>query len=312
MSQSLDIVFMGTPDFACASLKAIHESGHKVKMVITAPDRPAGRGKKLRSSSVKLMAEDLKLPLLQPTNLKDPKFVAQLRNVKADLFVVVAFRMLPEVVWSMPPKGTINLHGSLLPDYRGAAPINWAILNGDSQTGVSTFFIEKEIDTGDVIQQESLPIGPDENAGDVHDRMMILGASTLVSTIDKIADGTAKGIDQAEFESSPKRPAPKIFKPDCEINWHQSAESVHNHVRGLSPYPTAWSMVSEHSFKVFKGRVGEMNLLNPGAYRIIDGRLFMGTKTHDYEILDLQLAGKKRMSTDVFLRGMSHVFEAKG
>ena len=154
MSKPLDIVFMGTPDFACASLKAIHESDHNVKMIITAPDRPAGRGKRLRSSAVKNLADELNIPTLQPTNLKDPKFVAQLRNVKADLFVVVAFRMLPEMVWSMPPKGTINLHGSLLPDYRGAAPINWAILNGDSQTGVSTFFIEKEIDTGDVIQQK--------------------------------------------------------------------------------------------------------------------------------------------------------------
>lgn len=307
-TSGLKIVFMGTPDFAVASLDALEKSDHEIVGVITAPDKPAGRGKKLRQSAVKVFAQQNELTTLQPTNLKDEDFHKELASLGADLFVVVAFRMLPEAVWAMPPKGTINLHGSLLPDYRGAAPINWAVMNGDAETGVTTFFIEKEIDTGNVIAQETMSIGPNETAGEIHDRMMHLGAETLVKTVDLIAGDLAEAIPQMEMDGE-MRKAPKIFKADCEIDWSQPARTVHNHIRGLSPYPTAWTTIGDKTMKVFRGKIA-MNLAEPpGKWIVNENRLFIGCEDFGYELLEVQLEGKKRMTAEEFLRGSRQLFD---
>ena len=305
---SLNLVFMGTPDFAVASLDALQNSNHQVVGVITAPDKPAGRGKKIRQSAVKVYADQNELKTLQPTNLKDVNFQKTLADLEADLFVVVAFRMLPESVWGMPPKGTINLHGSLLPDYRGAAPINWAIMNGDEKTGVTTFFIEKEIDTGKVIAQENLSIGPNESAGEIHDRMMALGAEALVRTVDTIASDLAEAIPQRVMNGQ-MRKAPKIFKSDCEIDWDLPAQEVHNHIRGLSPYPTAWTTIGEKTMKVFQGKIAMNLTIDPGEWIVNDDRLFVGCKDFGYELLEVQLEGKKRMEVKAFLLGSKQLFE---
>lgn len=298
---------MGTPDFAVASLDALQKSDHQIVGVITAPDKPAGRGKIIRQSAVKVSADENNLKTLQPTNLKDEDFQRELAALGADLFVVVAFRMLPESVWGMPAKGTINLHGSLLPDYRGAAPINWAVINGDKETGVTTFFIEKEIDTGRVIAQESLTIGPNETAGDIHDRMMVMGAKVLAKTVDAIAGDLAEAIPQLEMDG-PMRKAPKIFKPDCQIDWTKPAHQVHHHIRGLSPYPTAWTTVGDKTMKVFIGKVA-MNIAHPPGKWIVNGdRLFVGCEDFGYELLEVQLEGKKRMNIKDFLLGQSQLF----
>ena len=299
---------MGTPDFAVASLDALQNSNHQVVGVITAPDKPAGRGKKIRQSAVKVYADQNELKTLQPTNLKDVNFQKTLADLEADLFVVVAFRMLPESVWGMPPKGTINLHGSLLPDYRGAAPINWAIMNGDEKTGVTTFFIEKEIDTGKVIAQENLSIGPNESAGEIHDRMMALGAEALVRTVDTIASDLAEAIPQRVMNGQ-MRKAPKIFKSDCEIDWDLPAQEVHNHIRGLSPYPTAWTTIGEKTMKVFQGKIAMNLTIDPGEWIVNDDRLFVGCKDFGYELLEVQLEGKKRMEVKAFLLGSKQLFE---
>ena len=299
---------MGTPDFAVASLDALQKSSHQVVGVITAPDKPAGRGKKIRQSAVKVYADQNELKTLQPTNLKDVDFQKKLAGLEADLFVVVAFRMLPESVWKMPPKGTINLHGSLLPDYRGAAPINWAIMNGDEKTGVTTFFIEKEIDTGKVIAQENLSIGPNESAGEIHDRMMTLGAEALVRTVDAIASDLAEAIPQRVMNGQ-MRKAPKIFKPDCEINWDLPAQEVHNHIRGLSPYPTAWTTIGEKTMKVFQGKIALNLAIAPGEWMVNGDRLFVGCKDFGYELLEVQIEGKKRMEVKAFLLGSRQLFE---
>lgn len=306
--EALRIVFMGTPDFAVASLDALQKSDHQIVGVITAPDKPAGRGKKIRQSAIKVYAQENELITLQPTNLKDQEFQAELAGLGADLFVVVAFRMLPETIWAMPPKGTINLHGSLLPDYRGAAPINWAVMNGDQETGVTTFFIEKEIDTGMVIAQEKMSIGSNESAGEVHDRMMVLGSATLVKTVDAIASDLIEPIPQTDLDA-PMRKAPKIFKPDCEIDWSKPAQEVHNHVRGLSPYPTAWTTAGDKTMKVFGGKIA-MHLAEPPGKWIVNGdRLFVGCEDFGYELLELQLEGKKRMAVKDFLLGSKSLFE---
>lgn len=304
----LKVVFMGTPDFAVASLDALQQSDHEVVGVITAPDKPAGRGKKLRQSAVKVYALENELNTLQPTNLKDTEFQSELADLNADLFVVVAFRMLPEAVWGMPPMGTINLHGSLLPDYRGAAPINWAVMNGDNETGVTTFFIEKEIDTGKVIAQETLSIGPNETAGEVHDRMMVMGSKALVNTVDSIAGDLAESIPQKDMDG-PMRKAPKIFKPDCEIDWSKPAQQVHNHIRGLSPYPTAWTSVGEKTMKVFIGKIAMNLAIPPGKWLVNGDRLFVGCEDFGYELLEVQLEGKKRMDAKAFLLGSKQLFE---
>ena len=241
--QSIRIIYLGTPDFAAESLRALVEGGYNVVAVVTMPDKPAGRGHQLQFSAVKQYAMSIGLPVLQPQRLKDEHFLAELRSYRADLQIVVAFRMLPDIVWSMPRLGTFNLHASLLPQYRGAAPINWAVMNGDRETGVSTFMLQHEIDTGNIILQERIPIAPDENVGSVHDRLMMLGGSLITRTVDLIADYDMQGIPLPTIpqeESPALLTAPKIFKETCAIDFSQTAERIYNHVRGLSPYPAAW------------------------------------------------------------------------
>lgn len=309
--EDLKIVFLGTPDFAVESLRRIVDGGYNVVGVVTMPDKPAGRGHKLYQSPVKEFALERGLHLMQPVKLKDQEFVDELRSLNADLFVVIAFRMLPEVVWAMPRLGTFNLHASLLPRYRGAAPINWAVINGDTETGVTTFFLKHEIDTGDIIAQERIEILPTDNVGDVHDRLMMLGADLTIKTIDDIIAGTLTTVPQDQLigDSEPT-PAPKIFKETCQIDWAASAEQVHNLVRGLSPYPAAWSMLTDGdseigAVKIFETRIEDGNsALTPGEVSIVDGRLAVGSGDGKaIEILSLQVPGKRRMSTSDFLRG---------
>ena len=239
MSKDFSIVFMGTPEFAVTILDKLHSEGVSIKGVVTAPDKQAGRGRKINQSAVKEYAVEKGLNVLQPTNLKSDEFVAELKELNADLFVVVAFRMLPQIVWSMPSKGTINLHASLLPNYRGAAPINWAIINGEKETGVSTFFIEQEIDTGEIIEQDKVSIGENESVGELYERLMNLGANTMLSTVHKINAGNISSINQKDLLQDSHKPAPKIFKEDCKINFNQPLETIHNFCRGLAPYPGA-------------------------------------------------------------------------
>lgn len=300
------LVFMGTPDFAVPALRALIPH-HEVVGVITAPDRPAGRGKQLRKSAVKIAAEAAGCPVLQPTNLKDAEFQASLSGLRADLFVVVAFRMLPEAVWSLPPEGTINLHASLLPAYRGAAPINRAIMNGEKTTGLSTFFIEKDIDTGAVIDQVTVDIGPEENAGSLHDRMAGAGAELLLRTVNAISRGTAVSVPQKASGALPA--APKIFKEDCRTDWRQAAESVYNHIRGLSPYPTAFTTFRNAegdpvNLKIYAASLTDIPASGtPG--RIVADETTLEVETADVRIriTELQAPGKKRMATADFLRG---------
>jgi methionyl-tRNA formyltransferase len=301
---------MGTPDFAIPSLRILVEHGYEVVGVVTAPDRPAGRGKKLRPSPVKVYAEEQGLTILQPEKLRNPGFIEALTALEPDLAVVVAFRMLPEVVWSIPPKGTLNLHAALLPDYRGAAPINWVIINGETKTGATTFLIDKKIDTGAMLLQTELDIPAEWNAGDLHDALMVQGAELVLETVQALEKGevTAQPQDHSAFV----HPAPKIFKPDCEINWEQEVEMVHNFVRGLSPYPTAWTRLNGKIMKVFATRpnFSEVNE-KPGTVRVEDNRMWVACRDAWLEIMEMQLEGKKRMETHVFLRGykeeLSHV-----
>lgn len=306
----LKIVFMGTPQFAVASLKAIHESYHEVVGVVTVADKPAGRGQHVRYSEVKQYALENNLRIFQPEKLKSEDFLSELRALQADLFVVVAFRMLPEVVWGMPPMGTINLHGSLLPAYRGAAPINRAIMNGEGMTGVTTFFLQQEIDTGRVIKQISIPIEENETAGHLHDKMMLVGAHTLVQTIDLIASGNAQGMEQEQMiaEGKELKHAPKIFKEDMKIDWTKSVDEVHNHVRGLSPYPAAWTTLQDKVLKVFFGKKEKTSILvTPGEFNT-DLKTYLKFACADgwYHATDLQWEGKKRMSVEEFLRGFKN------
>ncbi len=302
------IVFMGTPDFAVATLKELNEGEHEIVGVVTVADKPAGRGKKLRPSPVKVYAEEHGLHLMQPTNLKDEEFVGELRSLNADLFVVVAFRMLPEVVWSMPPKGTINLHGSLLPNYRGAAPINWAIMNGDQKSGVTTFFIEKEIDTGKIIDSAELDISENMTAGEMHDELMHIGAGLTASTVNNIALDQVVAKPQAEFDLTHIKEAPKIFKDTCRIDWTKSNGDIHNHIRGLSPYPAAWTMLmkeeEETSLKIFRTEKND-GKLSPGEIKT-DNKSFLeiGCGTGSLLVTELQLSGKKRMDIKSFLNGV--------
>lgn len=297
------IIFLGTPEFAVESLKALVEAGKNVVAVITAPDKPQGRGKKLGESAVKQYAKSVDLPILQPTNLKNPEFIEELKGFKADIQVVVAFRMLPEIVWDMPPLGTFNLHASLLPQYRGAAPINWAIINGEKETGVTTFFLKHEIDTGNIIFQEREPIQDSDTVGDLYARLMKKGASLVVKTID--------AIEKEEYELKPQNEnqqlnhAPKIFKEDCEIYWKQSSKKVHDFIRGLSPYPAAWTKLDGKQLKVFKTHIlDEKPSGAPGTIQS-DGKNYIKYNTADglLQVQELQLEGKKRMQTGDFLRG---------
>lgn len=307
----LRIIFMGTPEFAVPSLQALAKA-HDVRAVVTAPDKPSGRGKKLSMSAVKQAALELDIPVMQPDKLKAPSFVNQIASYHADLFVVVAFRMLPEVIWAMPPKGTINLHGSLLPAYRGAAPINRAIMNGETETGLTTFFIERDIDTGAVIDRVTTAIGPNENAGDLHDRMMHLGADLLAATVQKIASEKAKGIPQLELSGAGSAPeAPKIFREDCRINWHQEASAIHNHIRGLSPYPAAFTEFQsgdgqEHAIKILESELLDTAAeAAPGTIHATRDMLIVDTAKGQIAVTALQAAGKRRMTSREFLNGFT-------
>jgi methionyl-tRNA formyltransferase len=314
MSSAMRVVFMGTPEFAVASLDSIIKHDYNVVGVITSPDKASGRGQKIHESAVKLYAKEKELNILQPPNLKDPGFHDELAALGADVQVVVAFRMLPEVIWRMPPKGTVNLHASLLPDYRGAAPINWAVINGDTETGLTTFFIEKEIDTGKVILQEKVQIPDDWSAGQLHDDMMRKGGALLVRTLEVIETGSFESIDQKKLLANipDPRSAPKIYKDNCKIDWKGSSQNICNHVRGLNPYPTAWSeLVSSagevHSVKVFRcSRSSTPHNLPYGAINSVDNiRLSVACGEGVVNIEELQLAGKKRMLAADFLRGFN-------
>ena len=306
--KKLKVVFLGTPDFAVASMKAIHESDHELIGAITMPDKPAGRGKKLQSSPVKNYAVEQNIPLLQPSSLKDEAFLTELQSWGADIFIVVAFRMLPEAVWNMPEMGTVNLHGSLLPDYRGAAPINWAVMNGDEETGVSTFQLKHKIDTGDILLQESTPITDDDNVGTVHDRLMNIGANLIVSTLNQLSEGSVKPIPQESFSEGPYREAPKLFKPDCLIDWNKDQEDIFNHIRGLSPYPAAYTVLvngeDKKNMKIYKTAKSD-KALKPGQILVETKQVFVGTKSSALELMEVQLAGKKRMPVKDLLNGFS-------
>lgn len=306
-SKDTRIVFMGTPEFAVETLRALVENGYNVVAVITVPDKPAGRGQKLSISAVKEYALSQNLKVLQPEKLRDEAFVAELRNLKADLQIVVAFRMLPEVVWNMPPLGTFNLHASLLPNYRGAAPINWAIINGEKKSGVTTFFIEHQIDTGNIIDQVEVDITDDMNVGELYDKLMHIGSSLVCESIDKIADGSI--VARKQDETLLMRPAPKIFKDDCRIDWTKDAQSVHNLIRGLSPYPGSWSIIcngeKELNVKLFASAIAEKSDKLPGQIEQTKNSLKVSTADAWLEITEIQIAGKKRMKTKDLLQGFS-------
>ena len=314
--KDLRIVYMGTPDFAVESLKRLVEGGYNVVGVITMPDKPMGRHQEtLQPSAVKKYAVEQGLRILQPVSLKDPEFIEELRSLQADLQIVVAFRMLPEVVWNMPPMGTFNLHASLLPQYRGAAPINWAVINGEKETGITTFFLKHEIDTGAVIQQVRIPILETDNVGDVHDKLMMLGGQLVTDTVDRILDGTVKAIPQEEMEPGAElKPAPKIFKETCRIDWeHKNLEQLYNFVRGLSPYPAAWTeLVRGESASILKIYTVEPepspHQEQPGTIRSDNKQIFKVACGDGYiRITELQLAGKKRMHADELLRGFKEI-----
>ncbi len=306
MPEPLKIIFMGTPEFAVPSLQSLVENGCEVVAVITAPDRPAGRGQKLNESPVKQYAVAHDIPVLQPEKLKNPEFLATLRSYNADLQVVVAFRMLPEMVWATPRLGTFNLHASLLPDYRGAAPINWAIMNGETETGLTTFFIEKEIDTGKIIFQEKESITLDDTAGSLYERLMEKGAALVLRTVRAIAADDYPQTPQPPMQEG--KEAPKLFRENCEIDWNRSATEVRDFVRGLSPYPAAWTTLNELNCKLFAVSVVEQRLPNdsaePGTFRT-DQKTFFNFLAADAWIAvhELQLEGKRRMKIDELLRG---------
>lgn len=308
----MKIVFLGTPDFAVASLQALVESTHQVVGVVTMPDKKAGRGRKLTASPVKEFAVNHGIPVLQPTNLKAPEFVEELKALQADLQVVVAFRMLPEVVWNMPRLGTINVHASLLPQYRGAAPINWAIINGETETGVTTFQLQHKIDTGNILLQEKLPITRSDNAGTIHDQLMVLGAQLLIKTVNGIDQQTIQPIPQEEVQILEEKEAPKIFKSTCYIDWSQSNEQVDCFIRGLAPYPAALARLvtdTEETFdlKIYKASSSTESLAM-GEVKQTSSSLFVGCSVGTVEITELQFPGKKRMPTEAFLRGFKNKF----
>ena len=316
--EELRIVYMGTPDFAVESLRALVEGGYNVVGVVTMPDKPMGRhGSVLQPSPVKKYALEKGLTVLQPEKLKDETFLDELRALKADLQIVVAFRMLPEVVWNMPPMGTFNLHASLLPQYRGAAPINWAVINGETETGITTFFLKHEIDTGKIIQQVRVPIHETDNVEDVHDRLMLLGGQLVTETVDNILAGTIQPIDQSELVGADValKPAPKIFHETCQINWNQPMKKVYDFIRGLSPYPAAWSEFEDakgkkQSVKIFSTSMVERvftasELMPKPGEMLTDGKTYIHVMCQNglLSINELQMAGKKRMPIADFLRG---------
>lgn len=316
MSKDARIVFMGTADFAVPSLEALVKSGHQIVAVVTMPDKPMGRGHKLRPSNVKLKALELGIEVLQPVKLSAPEFIDKLQSLHIDLGIVVAFRMLPKEVWSLPKMGTINLHSSLLPQFRGAAPINRAIMCGEKETGVSCFVLKHEIDMGDVLQQKSTLIGKDENAGELHDRLMMIGADLLVDTVDKYLAGDIVAKPQSDFENSTNlKPAPKIFKEDCKIDWSQTRSQLHNFVRGLSPYPLAWSdlkiLASDmQTYKIFEIDPNVEDVQIPDGlgvgecFTVRNKQLFVICQDGAVRLLRLQAPGKKPMKDIDLLNGM--------
>ena len=308
--QDLRIIFMGTPEFATASLAKILDEGYEVVGVITAPDRPAGRGRKLQESDVKKYAIEKGLKILQPTNLKNPEFLSELRSLKANLQIVVAFRMLPKSVWAMPEFGTFNLHASLLPNYRGAAPINWAIINGETESGVTTFFIDDKIDTGEIIYQKKIAIGKDDTAGILHDKLMLLGADVVLQTIKLIGNGSVQ--TKKQRNTSDLKDAHKIYKDTCMIDWSDSIENIHNKIRGLSPYPTAWTTLINGDdrimvkiFTAFKYEIEHQSKL--GKVYVEDKKLKVAVERGFIQLLEIQLPGKRRMNTKDLLNGF--IFE---
>lgn len=301
------IIYMGTPEFAVEPLRKLVEAGKNIVAVVTMPDKPAGRGYKLQFSAVKEYALSVGLPILQPTNLKSEDFIAELRDYNADLQIVVAFRMLPEVVWNMPRLGTFNLHASLLPQYRGAAPINWAVINGETKTGVTTFFLKHEIDTGNIIMQESIDITDDDNAGTIHDKLMMLGSELVLKTVNAIEQGNVQSVPQPELEL---KPAPKIFKETCRLNFNADGTSVRNHVRGLAPYPAAWIELENEkgertSMKIYEVEIEPYGHNLACGIMVCDGKKEMKITVADgyIKLLSVQLAGKKRMSAEDLMRG---------
>lgn len=298
----MKIIFLGTPDFSIPALDAIIKAGHQVVGVVTIPDKPAGRGMQIQQSAVKKYAVKNNIKVLQPVKLKDPAFIEELKSLEADIQVVIAFRMLPEIVWQMPKYGTLNLHASLLPDYRGAAPINWAIINGENKSGVSTFFLKHEIDTGDVLLKTEVDITPTMNAGELHDLLMHIGAETVVKSLSLIESGNTKGSPQG---SDSNKTAPKIFKENCLVNWDNKAENIYNLIRGLSPYPAAFTHFENKILKVFEAKVELNKHEEPIGKFISDNKTYLKVSCQDgfIHLLSIQLEGKKRMNVEEFLRG---------
>jgi methionyl-tRNA formyltransferase len=311
MRRDLRIVFMGTPHFAVPSLDILVQNNYNVVGVITAPDKPAGRGQQLHQSTVKKYAVENGLRILQPEKLKNPEFIAELKSLDANLFIVVAFRMLPEIVWQMPEYGTFNLHASLLPQYRGAAPINWAVINGERETGVTTFFLQHEIDTGNIILQEKIKIEDEDNAGTVHDKLMNVGSGLVLKTVQAIEEDNVIESPQSTVDRPQLKHAPKIYKETCLIDWHTSALKIHNLIRGLSPYPSAFTHLDGKVLKIFAARISPINsreAVDSGLLSMdlsTDNKTYFSIKCFDawLDILELQLEGKKRMKVDEFLRG---------
>ncbi|MDC1403708.1 methionyl-tRNA formyltransferase [Crocinitomicaceae bacterium] len=306
--KDLRIVFMGTPEFAVTILDGLINEGAQIVGVITAPDKPAGRGRKISESSVKTYSTEKGLTILQPTNLKDEHFVNKLKVLNADLFIVVAFRMLPEVIWTLPPKGTINLHASILPNFRGAAPINWAIINGEKESGVTTFFIEKEIDTGKIILNDKIEITEDMTAGQLHDKLASIGIEVMNKTIIQISENSVYALDQENIRTENIKSAPKIFKADCKINWALSATEVHNFIRGLSPYPGSWCNITfkgkELTCKLFNSSVSNIN--SKQKLEMSNQNTFVFPCADYYIAIEqIQIEGKRRMSYEEFRRGNS-------
>ena len=311
--RDLRIVFMGTPDFAVATLDALIKANFNVVGVITAPDKPAGRGQKMSQSAVKKYALENNLTILQPNNLKSEDFLTELRHLSANLQIVVAFRMLPKIVWQMPEFGTFNLHASLLPDYRGAAPINWAIINGETKTGVTTFFIDEKIDTGNIILQETVPIGENETCGELHDKLMAVGSKLVVKTVQLIKEGTATTIKQAEIE---EKGAPKIYNETCEINWNDSLNNIYNFIRGLNPYPAAWTTLINNDeaikVKIFDVKKEKVNHSYKLGSVVTSKNEIKVAVTNGFLIMDsLQLAGKRKMDSKSLLNGYAFQENAK-
>ncbi len=307
--EKIRIVYFGTPEFAVPSLEKLVEENYEVAAVVTSPDRQAGRGRKVKKSAVKEAAEKLNIPVLQPTKLKSPEFIEELESLNANLFIIVAFRMLPEVVWAMPKLGSFNLHAALLPKYRGAAPINWAVINGEKETGMTTFFLKHEIDTGNIIFKQTEPIHHSDTTGDVYNRLMKKGAGLIVQTVQQIELGNVKTFPQEESKDLPK--APKIFKEDCEIDWSKNANEIYNFIRGMAPYPSAWTKIEGTTYKIHRSHpvtkvTEEVPQLQAGEY-FTDNKtkLLFGTKNGIIAIQNLQKQGKKAMDIEDFLRGNS-------